>query len=163
MLLGLQVILDDQPAAHGAADEHGADQAEGGGGSAHQLALVIAHLHKGAAIGQSRAVSADHGDGAGQQGIGGGQAHRSAHGDADDVLEDGDDAGGEPIDNQQHAALFQQGEAGAQAHGGEEGQHKGILEGVGEVEGEGVGGISGPGDEHEQEAAHHGGGDAVFI
>ena len=108
-------------------------------------------------------MATDHGDGAGQQGIRGGQANGGAHGDADDVLENGDDTGGEPIDDQQYAALLQQGEAGTQADRGKEGQHKGVLEGVGEVKGKSVGGISGPGDEHEQKAANYGSGDTVFV
>ena len=107
-------------------------------------------------------MAADHGDGGGEQGVGSVQAHRGAYGDADDVLEDGDDAGAQPVDNQHDAAFFQQGEAGTQTYGGKERQHKDILEGVCEVKGKGIAGMSGKGDEHEQEAAHHRGRDAVL-
>ena len=107
-------------------------------------------------------MAADHGDGGRQQGVGGLQTYRGAHCDADDVLEDGDHTGAQPVDDQQDAALLQQGEAGAQTHGGEEGQHEGVLEGVGEVEGKSTGGVAGEGDEHKDEAANDGSRDTVL-
>ena len=107
-------------------------------------------------------MAADHGDGAAQQGVGSGHVHNGAHADGQSVLDNGDDTGHQPVDHQHHAALLQQLNAGAQTHGGEEGQHEGGLEGVGEVKGKAAGLMAGKGNEHEQETADHGGGDAVL-
>ena len=100
MLLGLQVILDDEAAAQRSAHKHAGDQAEGGGGGAHAHSGGVAQALKGGAVRAGCSVAADHGDGGGQQGVGGLQAHRGAYGDADDVLEDGDHAGAQPVDDQ---------------------------------------------------------------
>ena len=107
-------------------------------------------------------MAADHGNGAGQQGIGSFNAKDLGEGDADAVLADGNDPGYQPVDDQQTAAFFQQGDAGTQAHGGEEGQHEGVLE-VG-VEFEPVGAclVTDEGDEHKEESPYHRGGDAVL-
>ena len=163
VLLGLQVVLHDQASRQRSADQNAGDQAEGSGSGAHADSRAVAHLFKGGAVGARRAVSADHGDGAGQQGVGGLKADNLADCDADHVLKDGDDTGHQPVDHQQHAAPLQQGEAGAETHGGEEGQHEGALEIRVKLEGEAVGHVSDEGDNHEQEAAHHRCGNAVLL
>ncbi len=121
-------MFHDQASRQRSADQNAGDQAEGSGSGAHADSRTVAHLLKGGAVGARRAVSADHGDGAGQQGVGGLKADNLAYGDADHVLKDGDDTGHQPVDHQQHAAPLQQGEAGAETHSSEEGQHEGALE-----------------------------------
>lgn len=157
-----QMVLFNEHPGYRAPYQHRGDETEGGGGHAHFQAGRIAHGYEGLPIGGCGAVAPDHGNGAGQESIGGFNAEDLGKGDADYILTDGDDAGYQPVDDQQGSAFFQQGDAGAQAYGGEEGQHKGILEIGVEFESVGSGLVADEGDEHEQESSHYRSRDAVF-
>ena len=95
-----QMILLNQHPGHRAADENAEDQAEGCRSRTDGDAGGIAHLHKGRAVGAGRAVSADHGDGAGEQRIGVLKTGHGGKSDTDTVLDDGYDACNQPVDDQ---------------------------------------------------------------
>ena len=159
----LQIIFYDELSCQRTAQQDAGDQAEGRRRGTDLNAGRITHVREGLAVGARGSVSADHGDGAGQQGVGRFQAHSLADADADHVLEDRDHARAQPVDDQQRAALRQKREACAEAHAGEEGQHERALEIGVELESKGIRGVADKGDEHEDKAAHHRSRDAVLV
>ena len=162
VFLGLEPVSLDERASERAADEDGGDEAEGRGRRADERAVRVAHADEVAAVAERRAVAAYHGYRGGEQRVGRFDADERADADPDEVLEYGDDAAAEPVDDEQQAALLEQLEARAEADGREEGEHEVILEDVREFHLEGPGDVAREGDEHEDEAADDGRGDAVF-
>lgn len=100
-------------------------------------------------------MSADHRDGAGEKRIGSFKADHFRNADTDCVLENGDYSAGEPVYNQKHAALFQQGKACTKSYRGKESQHERILECVGKVKSKASGGMSNPCNKHKKESADY--------
>ena len=150
-----QVVLLDQHAGHRAAHQNAKDQAKGRSCRADGDSCRIAHLDKGGTVGACRSVSAGHGNGTCQKRVGVLKACDIGEADADAVLDDRDDAGDQPVDDQQDSALLQKGKGRAQADGGEERHHERTLECRVELERERAALMSGKGNEHEQEAAQH--------
>ena len=150
-----QVVLLNQHACHWSAHQDAEDQAEGRSCCADGDTCRIAHIGKGGTVGACRSVSADHGDGTCQERVGILKACDIGDTDADAVLDDGYDAGNQPVDDQQDATLLQKRKGRAQADSGEKRHHERTLEGRIELERERAALMSGKGDEHEQEATHH--------
>ena len=150
-----QMILLDQHAGHRAAHQNAEDQAEGRSCRANGDTCRISHLGKGETVGACRSVSADHGDGACQERVGIRKACDIGEADADAILDDRDDAGDQPVDDQQDAALLQKGKGRAKADGGKERHHERTLKCRVELDYEHAAPMSGKGDEHEQETAQH--------
>ena len=150
-----QVVLLNQHAGHWAAHQDAKNQAKGRSCRADGDSCRIAHLDKGGTVGACRSVSAGHGDGTCQKRVGILKACDIGEADADAVLKDRDNAGNQPVDDHQNAALLQKGEGRAQTNGGEERHHERTLEGRVELERERTALMAGKGDKHEQEAAHH--------
>ena len=150
-----QVVLLNQHACHWSAHQDAEDQAEGRSCCADGDTCRIAHIGKGGTVGACRSVSADHGDGTCQERVGILKACDIGDTDADAVLDDGYDAGNQPVDDQQDATLLQKRKGRAQADSGEKRHHERTLEGRIELKRERAALMSGKGDEHKQEATHH--------
>ena len=108
-------------------------------------------------------MAAHHGDGGGAQTqthvpVEHGGQHAAQH-----VLEEDHDNGDEQEGEHLFAALLQQAEAGGVAHAGEEQGHEEVLHVVVKGELDHAAHIQGQVSQSEDQAAHHGGGDAAAL
>ena len=158
----LQVMAFNEQTTERSAQQNGGDQTECRCCGTNRFGEWVAHFHKIVAIGQGSAVSANHRDSACQQSIRRLQAGGFGNADTDAVLDDGNNAADQPVDQQQFSAALEQLKARAQTDGRKECQHKHALERVIEYKGKASGGMPNPGDKHKEEAANDRCGNAEF-
>ena len=153
----------DEAARNRAADKATGDEAKGGAGDADVGCVGQADFFEVGPPACRSAVSAGHGDGAGDETQQRVLVQRDGKPDTDSVLDGDKDADDDGEDDQRHAACFQAGEVRAQADGGEEHQHEGFAQRFVEGEADVVKEVERVDDDCGDQAAGDGFGDVEVL